>query len=217
VGAEHLDPERGGLLVGAHLGNWEWMATVIRGLGFETAEVVRPLDDPVLNAYVERVRRSRGVYTIDKEGAGAEIMRLLREKWVVGVLADQSPRMSAVPVTFFGQPCWATIAPAMVACRMHLPIYVVTMTRGPAGRYTVKISSPVLLDAPGDLRERLVAITQRCQDILEAEIRKCPEQWLWLHRRWKRRPRLEAEWRERTLRQGMRTESATDDETPDGG
>lgn len=214
-GTENLDRERGGFLLGAHLGNWEWMATVISGLGFKTAEVVRPLDDPVLNAYVERIRRARGVHTIDKEGAGPEIMRLLREGWVVGVLADQSPRTSAVPVTFFGQPCWATIAPAMVACRMRLPIYVMTMTRGPRGRYTAKISPPIRLDVPGDLRDRLLAITQHCQDILEAEIRSCPDQWLWLHRRWKRRPRLEAEWRERSKRRETDSAPMTNQQTPD--
>lgn len=196
-GAEHLDRERPGFILSAHLGNWEWMATVIASLGFKVAEIVRPLDAPALNTYVNRIRTSRGVRTIDKTGGGQEMLRLLKEGWVVGVLGDQSPRESAVPVTFFGRPCWATVAPAMVALRQKMPIVVVTMTRDKTGRYTLRISPPVPLERTGDFRADVVAITQRCQDILEQHVRADPSQWLWLHRRWKPRPKLEAEWASR--------------------
>ncbi|MDZ4859212.1 MAG: lysophospholipid acyltransferase family protein [Candidatus Hydrogenedentes bacterium] len=194
-GAEHLDRSRKGFfLVGAHLGNWEWMATVVKSLGFDVAEVVRPLDAPALNAFVERERTSLGVRTIDKTGGGQELMRLLKDGWVAGVLADQSPRDSAAPVTFFGRPCWATVAPAMVTLRLRVPMHVVTMTRNLDDRYTLRISPEVTVERTGDFRADLLAITQRSQDILEEHIRAHPEQWLWLHRRWKTRPRLEAEW-----------------------
>ena len=193
-GAEHFDRERPGFILSAHLGNWEWMATVIKNMGFNVAEVVRPLDAPALNAFVERIRTSRGVRTIDKTGGGQEMLRLLKEGWIAGVLADQSPRESAVPVTFFGRPCWATAAPAMVALRQKMPIVVVTMTRDATGHYTLRISPPVSLERTGDFRADLVAITQRCQNILEQHVRAHPDQWLWLHRRWKARPRLEEEW-----------------------
>ncbi|MCC6796800.1 MAG: lysophospholipid acyltransferase family protein [Candidatus Hydrogenedentes bacterium] len=193
-GAENFNRELPGFIIGAHLGNWEWMATVIKNLGFNVAEVVRPLDAPALNAYVDRIRQSRGVRTIDKTGGGQEMLRLLKEGWIAGVLADQSPRESAVPVTFFGRPCWATIGPAMVALRQKMPMVVVTMTRKPDGNYVLRISPPISLERSGDFRADLVTITQRCQDILEQEIRAHPEQWLWLHRRWKSRPRLEQEW-----------------------
>jgi len=201
-GREHLDPDRKGFfLVGAHLGNWEWMATVVQSLGYRVAEVVRPLDAPALNAYVDRIRTSTGIKTIDKTGGGQEMLRLLKEGWVSGVLADQSPRESAVPVTFFGRPCWATVAPAMVALRQRVPIHVVTMTRNNDGRYTLRFSPQVSLERSGDFRKDLVTITQRCQDILEQHIRAHPEQWLWLHRRWKTRPRLEQEWQKRNEKQ----------------
>lgn len=193
-GAEHLNRERPGFMLAAHLGNWEWMATILKDLGFNVAEVVRPLDAPALNAYVDRIRTSRGVRTIDKTGGGQEMLRLLKEGWIAGVLADQSPRESAVPVTFFGRPCWATAAPAMVALRQKMPIVVVTMTRDTTGHYTLRVSPPVSLERTGDFRADLVAISQRCQDLLEEQIRAFPDQWLWLHRRWKARPRLEQEW-----------------------
>ena len=187
--------EHGGFMIGAHLGNWEWIAPALLANGVKIAEVVRPLDDPRLNTFVDRTRTSRGVRTIAKERSGPEILSLLREGWVVGALVDQSPRDAALPVTFFGKPCWATVAPAMVALRAKAPIVAITIVREPGGRYTMTISPPIEMVRTGDLRKDLLDITQRCQDCIEAEIRKAPGQWLWLHRRWKERPRLEAEWR----------------------
>ncbi|MCC6487904.1 MAG: lysophospholipid acyltransferase family protein [Candidatus Hydrogenedentes bacterium] len=182
-------------LVGAHMGNWEWFAPVLVAHGVRIAEVVRPLDDPRLNAFVDRTRSACGVRTIAKERSGPEILRLLREGWVVGVLVDQSPREAALPVTFFGKPCWATVAPAMVAMRAKIPIHPITIVRQSNGHYNVTISPPIDTSRTGNMRDDLLAITQRCQDAIEAEIRKTPGQWLWLHRRWKERPRLDAEWR----------------------
>jgi len=204
VGVNEAKEGQGAFLISAHMGNWEWMAPALAAIGFHVAEVVRPLDDPRLNRFVDGTRTAQGVRTIEKEGAGADIMRLLKEGWLVGVLVDQSPREAAVPVTFFGQPCWATVAPAMVAIRAKVPIYVVTMRRNPTGQYTLTFSPPIERTRTGNLRQDLVSITQRCQDYIEAEIRKCPEQWLWLHRRWKERPRLAAEWREREEKDATR-------------
>lgn len=203
-GLENVTKGEGAFLIGAHLGNWEWMAPAFVALGFQVAEVVRPLDDPRLNRFVDGTRTAQGVRTIEKEGSGADIMRLLKEGRLVGVLVDQSPREAAVPVTFFGKPCWATVAPAMVAVRAKAPIYVVTMRRDSSGRYTLSLSPRMETTRTGNLRQDLVAITQRCQDYIEAEVRKCPEQWLWLHRRWKERPRLAAEWREREAKDRAR-------------
>ncbi len=196
-GLEDVKKGEGAFLISAHMGNWEWMAPALTAIGFQVAEVVRPLDDPRLNRFVDGTRTAQGVRTIEKEGSGADIMRLLKDGWLVGVLVDQSPREAAVPVTFFDTPCWATVAPAMVAVRAKVPIYVVTMRRHVSGNYALTFSPPMELTRTGNLRHDLVGITQRCQDHIEAEIRKSPEQWLWLHRRWKERPRLAAEWSER--------------------
>jgi KDO2-lipid IV(A) lauroyltransferase len=204
AGMENLRKDGGTFLIGAHMGNWEWMAPSVAAFGCRVVEIVRPLDDPRLNRYVDATRTAQGVRTIDKDGSGGEIMRSLKNGWMVGVLVDQSPREAAVPVTFFGQPCWATVAPAMVATRAKVPIHVMTMVRAESGRYTLTLSPPIELTRTGNLRQDLVGITQRCQDYIEAEIRKCPEQWLWLHRRWKERPRLEADWQAREARDAAR-------------
>lgn len=200
VGEEHLRQGGGRLLVGCHLGNWEWMAPVVSALGIPIAEVVRPLDDPHLNALVDATRRAGGVITIPKGGAGSEILRLLREGTCVGVLADQSPGSNAVPVTFFGHPCWATIAPIMVALRAKVPIHLLHMHRNPDATYTFEIGPEIHTVRTGEFYEDLRVNSQRIQNELEALVRAHPHQWLWLHRRWKERPRLAEEWGERTRR-----------------
>jgi len=115
----------------------------------------------------------------------------------VGILVDQSPTNSGVPAQFFGQPCWATIGPVIFALRNHAPVHAATMARGADGRYTIEFTSEIPMANTGNLRDDLVENVQRCQDAVEAAIRKNPGQWLWLHRRWKARPRLEEEWKQR--------------------
>lgn len=203
VGLEHLPRDRGALIIGAHLGNWEWMASVLTCLGYKLAEIVRPLDDPRMNRYVVSVREACGVRTVPKTKAGKELLRLLKEGWVVGVLIDQAPRDSAVPVTFFGQPCWGTIAPALVAARAKAPIVSMSFVRQPSGRYTLTLSPPIELTAAGEKKVDFVAVSQQCQDLIEQAIRANPDQWLWLHRRWKQRPRLEREWTARMKRKAV--------------
>jgi Kdo2-lipid IVA lauroyltransferase/acyltransferase len=199
-GLEHLGNGTGCLIIGAHFGNWEWMASALRVDGVAIAEVVRPLDDPALNRAIDAVRRAHGVQTIPKDASGPEVFRLLRAGVHVGILIDQSPRASGVPVDFFGARCWATAAPAMVALRSKAPIVCVGMTRHADGRYLIEVHPPLPIRRTGNLPEDLVRITQQCQHAMEAIIKERPDHWLWIHRRWKARPRLEREWAARVTR-----------------
>jgi KDO2-lipid IV(A) lauroyltransferase len=205
-GFEGVDRSRGVMFVGAHLGNWEWMAPTLNALGFRVAEVVRPLSDGLLNRHVDRYRRSLGTVTLAKANAGAELIRLLKEGWVTGALADQSPTNNAVPATFFGQPCWATIAPVMVALRSRVPVHSVCMVRQADSSYRFIIGPPLTFTRSGNVHADMVDNTQLVQDTIEALVRAHPGQWLWLHRRWKPRPRLEKEWQARVAKSKPKTE-----------
>ena len=200
IGHEKIDRGRGVLMIGAHLANWEWMAAIMRNNFPAVVEVVRPLDNRRMDDYVDRIRHSQGVETLGKDHAGTEVIRRLRAGEIVGVLADQSPRENGVPVQFFGKPCWATVAPVMAAVRARVPVVPVAMARNKDGSYTVSVGDPIEMTRTGNLHEDLVSNSQRCQDAIEKSIRAHPEQWLWPHRRWKARPRLEAEWTNRTKR-----------------
>lgn len=196
-GLEHLRGNRGPLLIGAHQANWEWMAPAVSGLGIPSAEIVRPLDDPKLNAFVDATRRSTGLATIGKDGAGNEVIRMLRDGVAVGLLVDQNPRQNAVPSRFFGVDTWATTGAALIAARAKVPVHPISMARLPSGRYRLEILPAIEMVRGDDLRQDLIENTQRCQDAIERMVRANPGQWLWLHNRWKPRPRLAREWAER--------------------
>ncbi|MFO7975335.1 MAG: lysophospholipid acyltransferase family protein [Candidatus Hydrogenedentota bacterium] len=193
-GIEHIQSGRPALLISAHIGNWEWLAGAFRRLERNTAGVVRPLRDSRLNAYIDTIRRFDGARTIEKAKAGAEILKLFRDEWNVGILIDQNPHESAVPVRFFGVDTWGTAAPAMFAARAKVPVHPLSMVRQPDGTYVLRIYPPLGLVMEGGLRANLLENSQRCQDAIEALVREHPEQWLWIHRRWKPRPRFEQEW-----------------------
>ena len=211
IGDDRVDRTKGAFLISAHLGNWEWMMPILMDLGWPIAGIVRPLDYAPLNAWIEARRTSTGMHTIDKTNSGPEMIRLLKEGWIVGILADQSPREAGVPVTFFGQPCWATVAPAMIAARAKVPIHVIAIVRQPDGNYEMEFSEPIELDRSKPLRAGLVDVSQQCQDIIEQLVRNHPEQWLWLHRRWKERPRLAREWAAKEAADAKRSDSAKSD------
>ena len=200
-GAEFLEKGQGYVCIGAHLGNWELMGPSMAAHGFKVAAVVREFDNPRVNRLIDSIRQGGKVTTIPKDKGGREIIRLLREGTLVGILIDQSPRENGVPVTFFGAPCWATVAPAMIAVRARMPVVPVALTRKATGGYTLRFYSPIALERTGMLREDLVKYSQACQDALERMVRETPEQWLWLHRRWKARPQLAAEWDRKPARE----------------
>jgi KDO2-lipid IV(A) lauroyltransferase len=199
-GLEHLDPQRGGLCISGHIGNWEFMAPVLAAQGLRLAEVVRPLDVAALDRYVEGTREAGGVRTIPKDQAGEELLALLKEGWFTGILVDQSPRDNGIPTTFFGHTCWSTIGPAMIAAKAQAPVYFVTLLRQRDYRYVLRVHPPLPLVFTGAIRQDLFANTQIIQDAFEELVRAHPDQWLWPHRRWKQRPRLEREWAARLQR-----------------
>ena len=206
-GAEHVACDRGAILIGPHIGNWEWLAGAFARVGRPAAEIVRPLRDPRLNRFIDQIRSSNDVKTIAKSGAGPEVLRLLREGHCVGLLIDQSPRQSAVPVRFFGVETWGTAAPAILAARAKAPVHVAALIREPDGRYVLRISPRVVLSTEGGQRSRMLDNTQRCQEAIEALIRAHPEQWLWIHRRWKPRPRFEQQWARKREQRDARVRS----------
>lgn len=199
-GWENVDATSGAVFVSAHLGNWEWLLPVGVHFGLRPVVVVRPFDDPRMDRLIERVRELSGVKTLPKHAALGPLLHRLQQGWHAGLLADQNPREDAVPVTFLGKSTWATVGPAIIAMRAHVPIHPVCITRSDNYAYIVEFFPALPLDDTGDTLVDLQRNTQKCQDALERIIRQHPEQWLWFHRRWKRRERLEQEWAERLAR-----------------
>ncbi|MBW7863845.1 MAG: hypothetical protein H3C30_05460 [Candidatus Hydrogenedentes bacterium] len=196
-GLEHIDRTRGGILMSAHLGNWEWLAPGAAAHGLKNIIVVRGFDDPWMDIAVDAVRRVKNVETVHKGRSVPALMRAIGEHRFAGILADQSPRENAVPAVFFGKPVWATVGPVLLARRTNSPIYPVCMARDSKGKYTLEFFPAIELRDSGDKLADMSENSQRCQSAIEVMVRKHPGQWLWFHRRWRSRERLEREWSER--------------------
>ncbi|MBI1318498.1 MAG: hypothetical protein GC168_06070 [Candidatus Hydrogenedens sp.] len=199
-GWEHIDQSKGAILISGHLGNWEWFAGAIAVYCPKMLEVVRPLDFPPMNRYVDSTRRATGTETLDKFAAAKELLTRLKEGWCVGVLVDQSPRESGAPTTYFGRDCWTTVAPAMLAARTGCPVHFVTVERRADSTYHIVVQPAMPFQKTRNLMADMQANAQMTQDTLEAFVRQHPGHWLWFHRRWKQRPRLAEEWNKRLKR-----------------
>ncbi len=176
------------LVLTAHLGNWELLTVAHRLTGFRLAIVVRPLDSPWLNALAERLRRKSGVELIDKRGALRPVLRALRGGRLVAILLDQNAaRRESVFVPFFGRPASTSKSLALLARRTGAPVVPIFIRREAAGWHRVTVLPPLRASIDG-ADATLAELTARCTAAIETAIRGAPEQWLWVHDRWRTRP-----------------------------
>jgi KDO2-lipid IV(A) lauroyltransferase len=191
AGWEHLAAAegagRGVLVLSAHLGNWEVAARPVGLYRGPFHVVVRPFNNPLVYRYLDRERERFGERQISKRGAAKQLFRVLREGGKAGVVMDQRVRPGqGIVLPFLGHPALVTPLPASVALRTGAPAVPIVAWPQPGGRYRVELGEPILPPAGGDRGEEAVAeLTGRYLAALEADIRRRPEQWLWMHRRWR--------------------------------
>ncbi|MFZ5441678.1 MAG: lysophospholipid acyltransferase family protein, partial [Myxococcota bacterium] len=172
------------LIASAHLGSWELFAEVMARRGFVFSAVVRPLSG-AFNEWLVRNRRKAGVELILQRGALRNMLRALARGRAVVQLIDQAlPGPEAAWVPFFGRPASTTPALSMAALRSGAPVYVVVAVREGEG-LRMHVDGPVPLPPGEDRRAVVEAHTAALTAIIERRVRDHPEQWLWLHRRWK--------------------------------
>jgi len=193
VGREHVEAAfaagKGVICVTAHIGNWE-MHGLTHGWMFGPIGVVaRPLDNPDLHQRLCDVRTMGGNAVIDKRHALAQIMRGLKENRGIAILIDQNVQaQDGIFVDFFGRAAATTTVAAALAVRTGCALLPSHTVLGRDGRYRL-VYDPVVRWSPSGNREADIAcLTQQLTTIIEGWIRDAPEQWLWLHKRWKTRP-----------------------------
>jgi KDO2-lipid IV(A) lauroyltransferase len=184
-----LQQGRGVLFATAHLGNWELSAYAYALLAAPMQVVVRPLDNPPIDALVERRRALSGNRTIGKREYARAILKALAANQAVGILVDQNSAADAGAfVDFFGVKACAGVGFAKLAARSGAAVIPgFAVWEESERRYVLRFRPPVPMT--GDPARD----TQAVQSELEQAIREHPEQWLWIHRRWKTRPEGEAE------------------------
>jgi KDO2-lipid IV(A) lauroyltransferase len=175
---------RGILFATAHLGNWELSAFAHALMTEPMSIVVRPLDNAPIDALVERYRQASGNRIISKRDAARGILRALHDNEAVGILIDQNTTPAeGVFIDFFGRKACAGSAFAKIAARSGAAVIPGFAIWSDAERkYVLRFYPPVQMS--GDVLED----TQRIHAVLEQAIREHPDQWLWIHRRWKTRP-----------------------------
>jgi KDO2-lipid IV(A) lauroyltransferase len=179
---------KGILFCTGHFGFWEHQA-LAHALKFgPMAVMARPLDNPKLHDLLERIRTSNGNEVVYRRGAVRRALRLLGEGKAVGILIDQHMTSAdAIYVDFFGRPAATTSTLAALAMRTGAPVIPLFAFPLAGGRYRMIYEHPVAPPAH-DSEDAIREFTQRCTDVLEMHVRRHPELWLWMHRRWRDAP-----------------------------
>jgi len=179
---------RGGILVSGHLGNWELLGHVLPYIGLPAHVLARPLDNPLLERYILGVRESARRSIIMKRGAGATVESILREGGFVSLLVDQDAGRKGAFVPFLGRLASTWRSPALLSMKTGAPILPGCCVRTKDGRFTVHVGEPVYPRDTADVSAETLRITAAFTRQIEEWVMRCPEQYLWLHRRWKSRP-----------------------------
>jgi KDO2-lipid IV(A) lauroyltransferase len=186
-----LEGGKGLIWVTGHIGNWEVLASYFsRHERYKVNVISRRAYDPRMQDLLVHLRSGSGVKTIERGDPRAtrEIIRTFRRNEVFAVLIDQDTKVQGVFVDFFGRPAFTPMAAATLAYRMEAPVLVGFIERLPDGRQRITYSGPVVLPRTGDADEDARLATAEFTRLIEAQIRRIPEQWIWMHRRWRTRP-----------------------------
>ena len=185
---------KGVLYLTGHIGAWELSSFAHALYGFPLHYMARPLDNPRLDALVNRNRCLSGNRPIFKNESARALLKILRQADTVGILADQNTmRDEGVFVDVFGTPACTTTGIARVA--LHTEAAVVpgyAYWDDAIGKYRLRFEPELELVRTGDTEHDVFVNTQKFAKVIEEVIRKYPEQWVWVHARWKTRPQDEA-------------------------
>jgi len=193
-GTEHvtaaLKSGKGAILVSGHFANWELMALTAYRAGFDGAEVYRPINNPIVNAWIVRQRRLHAYpLQVSKTGEGArQLLKTLKANRSLAMLADQKHR-EGIAVPFFGRDAMTVPGPAVLSMRTGAALVPVTMERTKGARFRMVFHPQIEIARTGDTAADARAGLLKINQWLESVVRAQPAMWLWAHDRWDDRPR----------------------------
>jgi len=194
TGLEHLDRAyatgRGLLIITCHFGNWEVMGAWLARHGYKMSVVGTSLFDPRLDQILVETRTNFGVTNITRGKGTREIMRAFKKGEAVGMLIDQDTKVDGVFVNFFGRQAHTPTGPVVLARRLDLPIIPIFCYLKDDLSYQIECQPPLALVHSDNEEYDILVNTQRCSAAYEAIIRRFPEQWVWMHKRWKTQPEV---------------------------
>ncbi|MGH7797042.1 MAG: lysophospholipid acyltransferase family protein [Candidatus Binatia bacterium] len=193
-GLDNLDAARalgrGVIMFTGHLGAWEMISLTLSAFGYPFNFLVRRIKNPAIERLIENTRTRFGNRTIDKRSAARAMLTTLRRGGMLGLLVDINVmRDKGIFVDFFGVPASTTFMAAKLALRTGaavVPVFAPWEDR--RQRFVMYIGAPLTIDRSGDEEEDIRQLTSRFTKTVEDYIRRYPDQWLWIHKRWRTRP-----------------------------
>lgn len=179
---------RGVILITGHFGNWELAGAYVAARGIPIEVIARRLKNPLVDAYVTRTRAGTGMRVVHDADAVRRTPRALREGHAVAFVADQGVLgLASTFVPFFGRPAKTPRGAAVFALRFGIPAFFVAAVATQRGRYRC-VATPIPVRDTGDREADVDAFVAAHTAVLEAWVRRYPEQYFWHHRRWRRQP-----------------------------
>jgi len=187
---EALARGKGLIFCTAHFGSWEILPQLFALYQKPIKIVVRPLDNPVLDMVVSKYRSLFGNKLIAKKNGLKQILMALQKREIIGILNDQNVKRSeGVFVDFFGKKACTNFVLGLISLRTDTPVIPVFIIRESLYKHRIRFEKPIEIDKGIDRKQYIYDFTQALTTIIENYVRKYPEQWFWVHRRWKTRPK----------------------------
>lgn len=179
---------KGVIILTSHFGNWELLGICFLLKGYPGTVIVRRIYFDRYDEFINKVRTSKGIGIIYRDESPKKVLRLLKQNKAVGILADQDmDSVDGVFVDFFGKPAYTPKAPVALALASGASIIPCFMIRE-RNRHRLIITDPIRLVEKSNKEETIKFNTQQWSHVVESYIRRYPEDWVWMHRRWKTKP-----------------------------
>lgn len=201
-----LNSDRPVILIAGHMGNFELLGYALATMGYPVDAVARPMDNALIYDWLLGIRKRKGMRVITKWDATEEMVGVMQRRAALGVIADQNAGEKQHFVPFMGRLASAYKSIALLAHRYDATVVCgYAMRKGDRFHYEIGTTDVIHPEDWADALDPLYYITARYTRALETMVRKCPEQYWWMHRRWKSRPKHERQGKEmpRVLRRNL--------------
>jgi len=183
-----LSKGKGGIILGSHFGNWELLHVYFPLKGYHGTTIARRLYFNKYDQFLSSVRASKGVDVIYRDESPKKLLRLLKQNKLIGILGDQDmDSVDGIFVDFFGKPAYTPKAPVAFSLASGAPLIPCLVIRE-GSRHRLVIEDPMEMEEKSTKDETIRFNTERWSRLIESYVKKYPEQWVWMHRRWKTKP-----------------------------
>ncbi len=181
---------KGVIWITGHIGNWELMPLYFAQKGYDTYVVAKQLYDPRMDKLLNGLREKYGVRPVlrGSTGSGKKILKALRSNSILGMLIDQDTDVQGVFVNFFGDMAFTPRGAADLAIKVEAPIIAGFMTRIDSKHHVITLHNPIVPLKTTDYEKDVLSLTQSMTNVIEQHVRQHPQDWVWMHSRWAKRP-----------------------------